>query len=90
MIKLTLAKQNSLKIKMGKADEKDIKFSVLPYIQGSGQLPYYEGDYEVEPDFVKQTLPTKNKSMAEDVLVLEIPVHEVTNDYGTTYIVGGI
>lgn len=58
--------------------------------QGGDAFPWYEGDYEVEPDFVKQTLPTKNRSMAEDVLILEIPTHEVTNDYGTTYIVGGI
>ena len=52
--------------------------------EGSGgKLPTYDGEYVVTPKaFVEQTLETKNKSLVEDVTVLEIPYSEVTNPEG--------
>ena len=60
-------------------------------ISGSGdRLPYYEGETIVKPKPRKeQTLETANKSMRENVLVLEIPYTEVHNLNGTTVIIGG-
>lgn len=49
---------------------------------GSGRLPYYMGDYTVDPRKVAQTLGTKNKSMREDVTVNAI-------FYSETATVGG-
>ena len=52
-------------------------------IMGGGKLPSYEGEYTVTPKaFIEQTLETKNKSMASDVTVLEIPYSEVSNPEG--------
>lgn len=49
---------------------------------GSGSLPWYKGDYEVTPKTTEIVLPTKNKSMKEDVTVFQIPYREVTNPQG--------
>ncbi len=53
-------------------------------IEGSttGRLPYYNGDYVVDPRKVSQTLPTANKSMREDVVVNEIYYAETSNEGG--------
>lgn len=51
-----------------------------------GTLPYYKGEYVVTPKaYEEQILPTKDRSMKEDVKVLEIPTDEVGNEYGTTF-----
>lgn len=50
---------------------------------GGGKLPTYDGEYVVTPKpFIEQTLETKNKSLVDDVTVLEIPYSEVTNPQG--------
>lgn len=55
------------------------------------KLPEYEGPYEVVPVFNEQILETKQKSMADDVTVLAIPIYEVSNPQGgTTVTIGGI
>ena len=48
----------------------------------------YDGPYEVTPEFSAQTLPTKGKSMRDDVTVHAIPVSRTTNPQGgkTVYI----
>lgn len=52
--------------------------------EGSGgKLPTYDGEYTITPKpFEEQVLETKNKSLVEDVTVLEIPYSEVTNPEG--------
>lgn len=53
-------------------------------------LPNYTGDYEVTPTVEEQTLPTKNKSMRDDLVVHEIPYFETSNlSGGYTAIIGG-
>lgn len=50
---------------------------------GGGKLPTYDGEYVITPKpFTEQVLGTKNKSMTDDVTVLEIPYSEVTNPQG--------
>lgn len=51
-----------------------------------GQIyPVYQGDYIVTPYAHRQTsLATDDKLMEDDVLVLEIPYVETSNQYGTT------
>ena len=39
----------------------------------------YEGEYSVTPKVEAQTMPTKDKAMAEDVTIKAIPYAEVTN-----------
>ena len=53
-----------------------------------GRLPWYLGEYEVDPRKVEQTLETQNKSMREDVVVHPIFYSEVPNDYGDTCYIG--
>ena len=56
---------------------------------GSGRLPYYTGEYEVDPRKVEQTLETKNKSMKEDVIVHPIFYAETSNvSGGLTAVIG--
>lgn len=42
----------------------------------------YEGDYVVKPKVEKQTIPTKNKVLTENVEILSIPYFEVSNTSG--------
>lgn len=59
-----------------------IDFDVgIKYGEG-GRLPDYHGSYEVTPKLVDQTLPTKDKSMTDDVVVKEVPVARVSNPSG--------
>ena len=44
-----------------------------------GRLPWYLGNYEVDPRKVEQTLETRNKSMREDVVVHPIFYQETSN-----------
>lgn len=55
---------------------------VIPAIAGG---EYYEGNYTVTPKArTAQTLQTKNKTMKENVTVLEVPFFETSNEKGTT------
>lgn len=51
-------------------------------------LDVYEGDYTATPSTTEQVLETKDKVMADDVTVLEIPYFETGNPAGgyTVYI----
>lgn len=42
----------------------------------------YDGPYTVTPKTQEQMLATRDKLMAENVLVLEIPYYETTNEQG--------
>ena len=42
----------------------------------------YEGPYEVTPAVGEQVLATTNKTLFDDLTVLGIPYHQVTNDSG--------
>lgn len=56
---------------------------------GSGRLPYYTGEYVVDPRKVEQVLETKNKSMRDDVTVNPIFYAETTNlSGGLTAVIG--
>lgn len=48
----------------------------------------YEGDYEVTPKVVGQTLPTAEKLLLDDVAIKAIPFYNVGNNSGgsTVYI----
>lgn len=51
----------------------------------------YRGDYTVDPDFTKQSLPTKSKLMVDDIAVNAIEVQRVSNNAGgRTVYIGGI
>ena len=64
----------------------DIEFQV-DFGQGR-ELPWYGGPYVVIPKFEDQELNTDHKSMRSDVVVKEIPVHEISNEYGYTLVIG--
>lgn len=49
----------------------------------------YEGEYTVIPAVTEQTLETREKLLADNITVKEIPYYEVSNPTGTTVIIGG-
>lgn len=49
----------------------------------------YDGKYSVIPDTDAVVLPTKDKTMREDIKVFAIPYWETSNDTGTTVTIGG-
>ena len=51
----------------------------------SGDSELYAGEYTVTPKANESTkLQTKDKLMADDVSILEIPYYDVSNESGTT------
>lgn len=56
-----------------------------------GDLPVYEGQTTVDPDFVGVRLPTRNTSVYSDIDVNAIQVESVINQGGgNTVYIGGI
>ena len=61
----------------------------LQFEKGSAApTDWYTGDYEITPRISEQTLPTKKKTMRDDVTVYGIPKWETANPYGTTAVIG--
>ena len=85
-----MSEYNDISFTMGFAKPLDISINTnnmsldIGIAEGSGgMLPPYEGEYVITPKpFLEQVLGTKNKSMTDDVTVLEIPYSEVTNPQG--------
>lgn len=57
---------------------------------GGGEYDFYDGSYNLIPRVVSQAIETKDKVMQDNVTVAEIPFHEVSNETGTTVVIGGI
>lgn len=53
-------------------------------------FPAWEGPYQIYPEVTAQEFETKDKCMTDDLDVAAIPYHEVSNEFGTTIIIGGI
>lgn len=68
----------------------DLKFgeitTVTEYVGGTP----YEGEYEVTPKLVEQTLLTKNKLMREDMVIKTIPITTVGNNSGGNTVIIGV
>lgn len=54
------------------------------------RLPEYQGSYKVTPKIEKITLPTKDKSLYEDITVYQIPYSAVKNNAGGNTITIGL
>ena len=55
-----------------------------------GAAGYYDGAYDVTPLITAQRLPTRSKTMRDDVRIDMIPTREIPNAAGgVTFIVGG-
>ena len=54
-----------------------------------GRLPDYEGEYSVVPKISSFTLPTKDRSMTDDLTITQVPYEQVENPSGgDTVIIG--
>lgn len=78
-----------------KTDAKDT-FSTMAHnigeiqTSGGGDYEFYEGSYNFVPKVSEQLMETKDKAMKDNVTVAGIPFHEVSNETGTTVVIGGI
>lgn len=70
----------------------EVEFQLPPFlVVQAGTLPVYTGEYEVDPDFERTILETKNKVLTDDLVVNPIEVSRVSNTSGgTTVYIGGI
>jgi len=53
-------------------------------------LKTYSGSYVIYPEVNKIELATSDKRMKDDLTIMEIPYHEVGNEFGETVIIGGL
>lgn len=64
--------------------------SLSGLVRQSTTVPYYGGEYTVEPDWETQTLQTRGYLMADDVTVEGIYINSVQNlSGGNTVYIGG-
>ena len=61
--------------------EVPIELSIDYKINGT-EYPTYPGPYVVIPKAIDQTLDTRDKVMAYDVLVTEVPIYKISNPQG--------
>jgi len=86
MIHLRVSDEKTIPLKI--EEEKQVILKIKDSIS-AGDIPYYEGPYEVTPKTeTEQVLATANKQMAKDVTVFKIPYFETSNlsDGVTVYI----
>lgn len=63
-------------------------FPQIELVIGSDLLPY-TGPYEVRPELTSQMLNTSDHYMTSDVIITEIPIQKISNQYGgKTVIIG--
>lgn len=82
-IEVRNAQKQSIDVVIGNVPRQDIDIKqdtiVVPVYK---DVSLYEGDYEVTPKVIEQTLPTAEKLLSEDVTIKEIPYFEVSNTSG--------
>lgn len=90
-VKVTIGNHNNVNVKVGK-EPKHIGVNIptnSTIVEKILHPNYYDGEYEVVSDTDEiKVLNTKNKLMENDVTILAIPYWEVSNDTGTTCIIG--
>ena len=60
----------------------EIDMSQTVSVMGEIAYPMYEGPYDATPTVGGLTLPTKRRSMSEDVSIEPIPIGSVSNSSG--------
>lgn len=77
-VDVTVQKEKSVDISV--QTEQAIEISVGS--NGGDRFPFYTGNYTVTPVKRQIVLPTKHKSMSDDVTIFQIPYAEVHNESG--------
>ena len=77
-------RSNNMNIKVNLVDDGFANITVDNIYGVSGDYEFFDGEYEVTPKVIAQTLETKDKLMADDVTVFAIPYFETSNEHGTT------
>ena len=87
-IHLKISGQDKVSLKVEK--EKPIKLKVSEGNGGGGTYPVYEGPFVITPKPYNDTvLSTAQKTVTNNITVLQIPHYETSNLKGKTFIIGG-
>ena len=81
--------RQTLELDMAAGDQTlELTFDNFQRVHGAAD--YYDGAYDVTPLITAQRLPTRSKTMRDDVRIEMIPTREIPNAAGgVTFIVGG-
>lgn len=81
--------RQALELDMAAGDQTlELTFDNFQRVDGTAD--YYDGTYDVTPLITAQQLPTRSKTMRDDVRIDMIPTREIPNAAGgVTFIVGG-
>lgn len=78
-----------INVPMNTDPEVEFTFDLKVDYGTGGRLPDYEGEYTITPKISSFTLPTKNKSMTDDLTITQVPYEQVENPSGgDTVIIG--
>lgn len=87
MVDFELCAPTSVGFQLAPPPALGVEFDVVIATVGG---PPYTGAYEVTPRiFAPVTLPTKDKTLKDDVTVLKIPQYEVANEAGGNTLIMG-
>lgn len=88
-IEVKNAQKQNIEVLVGNSSTQEVNIEqdiiIVPVYKDA---PPYEGEYEVTPKVIEQTLPTAKKLLSEDVTIKSIPFYNVGNTSGgsTVYI----
>ena len=86
IVKVIESSQQLLSIETDKTYPVDVDCMTNTVILGTD---IYDGNYTVTPKDKDQSLPTKGKTMNNDVLILKVPRYDTRNtSNGTTVVIG--
>lgn len=92
------AYQNEITVKLGNTYRVTVTFFDATLVSYSAQIKFeevesiytYDGEYSVTPTIEGITLETAGLMMKEDLAIQPIPTYSVSNQSGTTFIIGRI
>lgn len=88
-IDVSVEEQTELRVDVTETSSIDVDIKDVVYIKGSGgDYDFYTGKYKVTPSNQNQILKTQDKVMRDNVTVSKIPTYEVSNEFGTTFVIG--
>lgn len=93
VVKLTVDTSKRVYAIAAESDTEDIELSssMAIVIEGSSDIPYYNGDYVVNPKAKSEIiLETKNKRCRENITVNKIQTSQTHNIYGTTFYIAEV
>lgn len=88
MFRLRVEEEPEIKLQI--EEEPEVNLGLVEEVIYVADMPQYDGPYQITPRKAEIILPTKQKSMCDDVTIFQIPYASVDNPAGGQTVTIGI